>query len=84
VAQAEVKTQAGSRADVAETLVRFESHLIANGVDLAQARPTLGPVLTLLPDRERFANSSEYDLGAWANRLLRDTYRPPFVVPEQV
>jgi predicted dehydrogenase len=83
-AQAEVKTQAGSRADVAETLDRFESHLIANGVDLAQARPTLGPVLTLLPDRERFASSSEYDLGAWANRLLRDTYRPPFVVPEQV
>ena len=84
VPQAELKAQAGSRADVAETLDRFASHLAANGVDLAQATPTLGPVLELAPDEERFASRSNYDMGAWANRLVRDSYRAPFVVPEKV
>ena len=80
----ELKAQAGSRADVAETVDRFASHLAANGVDPAQIASTLGPVLDILPDEERFASRSEYDIGAWANRLLRDDYRPPFVVPEKV
>jgi predicted dehydrogenase len=81
--QPELKAQTSSRADVAETLDRFETHLAANGVDLAQSKPTLGPVLGFLPDEERFASSSEYDLGAWANRLIRDDYRPPYVVPDR-
>jgi hypothetical protein len=80
----ELKAQVGPRADVAETLDRFETHLAANGVDLQQVQPILGPVLDFLPDEERFASGSEYDLGAWANRLLRDDYRPPFVVPEKL
>jgi predicted dehydrogenase len=84
VAQPELKAQMSSRADVTETLGRFEAHLAANGIDLAQVKPTLGPVLDFLPDEERFATSSEYDLGAWANRLIRDNYRPPFVVPEKL
>jgi predicted dehydrogenase len=80
----ELKAQAGSRTDVADALDRFEAHLGANGVDLRQARPVLGPVLDFLPGEERFASRSEYDLGARANRLLRDDYRPPFVVPEKL
>jgi predicted dehydrogenase len=79
-----LKARTGARADVAETIDRFESHLAANGVDLAQVKPTLGPVLSVLPDEERFESSSEYDLGAFANRLIKDDYRAPFVVPEQV
>jgi len=84
VAPPELRAQAGTRADVAETLDRLESHLAANGVDLGQAKPVLGPVLDFLPDQERFASGSEYDRGWWANRLLRDDYRPPFVVPEKL
>jgi len=80
----DLKALAGSRADVAETIDRYASHLAANGVDPAQAASTLGPVLDILPEAERFASTSEYDIGAWANRLLRDGYRPPFVVPETV
>ncbi len=83
-APAEVKAQLGSRAELAEALERFEGHLVANGVDLNQTKPVLGPVLEVLPDEERFASRSEYDIGAWANRLLRDEYRHPFVVPENV
>ena len=82
VPQTELKARAGSRADVAETMDRFAAHLAANAVDLGQAKPVLGPVLDILPDEERFASRSGFDLGAWANRLLRDEYRPPFVVPE--
>jgi hypothetical protein len=78
----ELKAHVRSRADVAETLERFEAHLAANGVDLLQVKPALGPALEFLPDEERFASSSEYDLGAFANRLIRGAYRPPFVVPE--
>ena len=80
----EVKAESATRADVAETLDRFESHLADNGVDFARARPVLGPVLDVLPDEERFASGSEYDLGAFANREARGTYRPPYVVPEVV
>jgi predicted dehydrogenase len=80
----ELRKRVGSREEIAETLGRFEGHLAANGVDLAQATPTLGPVLTLVPDQERFASSSDYDLGAFANRRLRDEYRAPYVMPEQV
>jgi hypothetical protein len=53
-------------------------------VDPAHVKPTAGPMLTLVPDEERFESSSEYDMGAFGNRLLRDGYRPPYVVPEQV
>ena len=35
-------------------------------------------------EEERLESSSEYDMGAFGNRLLRDGYRPPYVVPEQV
>jgi predicted dehydrogenase len=81
---AELQAQTASRADVAETVERFGSHLVANGVDLAQATPTVGPVLEFLPDDERFVSRSEYDMGAWANRLLKANYRLPFVMPEKV
>jgi predicted dehydrogenase len=81
---AELKAQTASRADVAETVERFASHLAANGTDLEQATPVVGPVLEFLPGEERFASRAEYDTGAWANRLLKDDYRHPFVVPEKV
>jgi len=81
---AELKAQTASRADVAETVDRFGSHLAANGLDLEEVAPTLGPVLDIVPADERFASQSEYDTGAWANRLVRDDYRPPFVMPEKV
>ena len=81
---AELRAQTASRADVAETVERFAGHLAANGIDLAQATPVVGPVLEFLPGEERFASRAEYDMGAWANRLLKDDYRHPFVVPDKV
>jgi predicted dehydrogenase len=84
VPMADVKAQFASRADVAEAFDRFSAHLTANGVDVAKTAATLGPVLELQPAEERFTSRSGYDMGAWANRMLRDSYRAPYVMPEQV
>jgi predicted dehydrogenase len=83
-AMPEIKAQIASRADVAETLDRVATHLTDNGVDLAGRKLAAGPVLDVLPGEERFASASDYDLGAFANRLARGQYRPPYVVPETV
>jgi predicted dehydrogenase len=84
VPMADAKAQLASRADVAEAFDRFSAHLTANGVDVAKTAATLGPVLELKPEEERFASSSSYDMGAWANRMLRDSYRAPYGMPENV
>jgi predicted dehydrogenase len=84
VPMADVKAQLASRADVAEAFDRFSAHLTANGVDVAKTAATLGPILELQPADERFVSSSGYDMGAWANRMLRDSYRAPYVMPENV
>jgi hypothetical protein len=81
---ADVKAQLASRADVAEAFDRFSAHLTANGVDVAKSAATLGPVLELRPEEERFVSSSSYDMGAWANRMLRDSYRAPYVMPDEI
>jgi predicted dehydrogenase len=83
-AQTEIMDKVKSRTDVSETLGRLSEHLRANGAEAGQARPALGPTLEIPPGQERFASESEYDLGAWANRLVSGAYRPPFVVPEKV
>ena len=43
---------------------------------------TLGPWLEMDATREEFIGSS--DVVGRANRLLRGTYRKPFVIPDQV
>jgi predicted dehydrogenase len=80
---AEVKAEVAARTDVTEVLDRVATHLADNGVDFASAKPVLGPVLDVRPDDELFASRSEYDLGAFANRLARGEYRHPYVVPEK-
>jgi predicted dehydrogenase len=59
---------------------RFQAHLKANEVDLAQKSVVLGPWLTVDPRLERF-------VGDWsdsANLLVKGTYREPFVIREKV
>jgi predicted dehydrogenase len=64
--------------DLAESLGRMEEHLVANKVDLLQTPLTLGAVLNVNPQTERFTNNRK------ANELLTRAYRKPFVVPEKV
>jgi hypothetical protein len=56
----------------------MEAHLANNNVDLHQAPLTLGAVLNMNPQTERFTNNDQ------ANRLLTREYRKGFVVTEKV
>ena len=68
--------------EAVETFGRFQEHLVANGVDFAKSQMVLGPWLEMDPGREEFVGRSE--AVERANRVLRGSYRKPFVVPERV
>jgi hypothetical protein len=67
-----------SNPDLAEALGRMEQHLAANHVDLQKTPATLGAVLKMDPQNERFVGNQI------ANQLLARQYRKPFVVPDRV
>ncbi len=56
----------------------MKEHLAKNEVDLTNDKLTLGPVLKMDGKTERFTDNDE------ANAMLKDKYREPFVVPEEV
>jgi hypothetical protein len=56
----------------------MKEHLAKNDVDVGKDKLTLGPVLKMDPKTERFIDHDA------ANGMLKDKYRPPFVVPEEV
>jgi hypothetical protein len=64
--------------DVRETFERTRRHLAENNVDVGKSRLTLGPLLRLDSDKEKFADNAKADAF-----LTRD-YRKPFVVPDRV
>ena len=63
--------------DVLETFERTRKHLVENNVDLDKSKLTLGPLLRLDSDKERFVDNS------MANAFLTRDYRKPFVVPAE-
>lgn len=62
----------------AETFERMKEHLAKNEVDLKKDQLTLGVHLKMDGKAERFIDNEA------ANRMLKDKYRAPFVVPEEV
>ena len=68
--------------EAVEVLGRFQEHLEVNGVDFSQSEMVLGPWLEMDSEREEFTGDS--DIVCRANKLLRGSYRKPFVVPEHV
>jgi len=73
-----------SQAEYKETFQRFEEHLSLNEVDINSTIPVLGPWLEVDGQKERFLQKGEYDISRWANELVKDNYRAPYVVPENV
>jgi len=63
-----------------ENWQQMVEHLRDNDVDLAVDRPTLGPWLTFDPESERFTGEHASE----ANSLVKETYREPFTIPEDV
>jgi predicted dehydrogenase len=74
----EIKDRIKSNRDALPTFERMAEHLAANGIDLEQAKATLGPVLRMNSKTEQFIGNSQ------ADELLTRQYREPFVVPAHV
>ena len=65
-------------AEMADAFERCREYLRENGVNLDATPATLGPWVTLDPEKGRFVG----DFADDANALSRRDYRRPFVVPE--
>jgi predicted dehydrogenase len=74
----EIREAVKGNQDLAEALGRMEQHLAANNVDLKKTPATLGAVLKMDPQTERFIGNAR------ADQLLTREYRKPFVVPKSV
>ena len=74
----EIREAVLTDSDTLNTFERFRDHLAVNNVDIAIDKATLGVPLKMDPKTERFTNNEK------ANDLLRDPYRAPFVVPDEV
>ena len=61
-----------------ESFGRMAEHLGKNDVDITKDKVTLGPSLKFDAEAERFIDDDK------ANALVKDKYRAPFVVPEEV
>jgi predicted dehydrogenase len=61
-----------------ETYGRMQAHLEANGVDLKKTPTAIGPWLKFDPKAERFVDNDA------ANAMVKEKYRAPFVVPDEV
>jgi hypothetical protein len=62
----------------AESFGRMTEHLGKNEVDLIKNQLTIGPILKMDPKTERFIGNDA------ADAMLKDKYRAPFVVPDEV
>src|SRR5205814_8205276 len=76
----EARDRMSEESHAEKALDRMIKHLQANGVDTAQSFLTLGPSLTMDSSAERFTG----DMSSRANLFLKDTYREPFVIRDQV
>jgi len=64
--------------DLSEAFGRMQEHLGANGVNLDKTPATLGELLKMDPQTQRFIANRK------ADAMLTRDYRKPFVVPENV
>jgi len=76
----EIKVALSDNTEMMDSFERMFQHLAANEVNLEKEPITLGPVLTMDPQKERYVGAN----GELANMFLKRNYREPFVVPEQV
>jgi predicted dehydrogenase len=73
-----IREAAKGDGNLAEALGRMEEHLGANNIDLVNSPATLGAMLQMDTQTEKFNGNRK------ANALLTRKYRKPFVVPEKV
>lgn len=76
----EVRNAIGDNAELMDSFSRMLDNLAANEVDVEKELITMGPMLTMDSEKERFVG--EY--SDWANMLMKRNYREPFVIPDKV
>ncbi len=76
----EIRTAIADNPDMTDSFNRILEHLAANEVDLEKEPLTLGPMLTMDPEKEQFVGEH----SDMANMLIKRNYREPFVVPDKV
>jgi len=76
----DIKSAIGDNVDLMDSFDRMVEHLKANEVDFEKEPITMGPMLTMDPEKERFVGEH----SDWANMFIKRNYREPFVVPDQV
>jgi predicted dehydrogenase len=76
----EIKAALADNPEMLDSFNRMLEHLAANQVDLEKEPITMGPMLTMDPQKEQYIG--EY--SAMANMFLKRNYREPFVIPESV
>jgi hypothetical protein len=67
-----------------DAFTSFQDHLFSNWIDISVDKAVLGPWLQVDPKNEKFIGEGEYSIVRWANELLTQDYREPFVVPDKV
>jgi hypothetical protein len=76
----EIREMIRDEAELCESFERMNEHLAANRLNLNQKSLTLGSMLTMDSDKERFVGPMSEE----ANKLISRKYREPFVVPKNV
>jgi hypothetical protein len=76
----EIKAALADNPEMLDSFDRMVEHLVANEIDLDKEPLTMGPMLTMDPEKEQY--TGEY--GDMANMFLKRNYREPFIVPENV
>ena len=61
---------------MSDAFERFQSHLNANEIDISKEKATLGPLLTMDPDKEEFTGPRADE----ANKMLTKKYTKGFVI----
>ncbi len=76
----EIRQVIKSKTEFSESFERLAEHLSANEIGVNKKSLSLGAMLTMNPDTERFTGT----MSKQANRLISRKYRKPFVVSENV
>jgi len=76
----EIKAALADNPEMLDSFNRMLEHLAANEVDLEREPITMGPMLTMDPQKEQYIGEH----SQMANMFVKRNYREPFVVPEKV
>ena len=80
VNMSELRKTAGNYKYLNDVLFGFEEHLRLNGLDPEKEEMYMGPVLNFDSQSEKFTGTH----SEIANLFLKDNYREPFMIPENV